>query len=164
MTQSSDPTASHSCWAYVVGDQYRCSDDGEPSGTAGKPMLSAIQSEGLDQVCVLVVRFFGGTKLGAGGLVRAYGGAARQCLQEAPRVFMPTQVRALGQSWHCSCAYIMPLLRCRLCISCVCVCRLWLLVVFCDWVATVSAAVSGWKLLEWKAMWQACDANKAGRA
>ena len=76
---------------YRLGDEYRSSDDGEPSGTAGRPMLSAIDGEGLDAVCVLVVRHFGGVKLGAGGLARAYGGAARQCLQQALRTFRPAK-------------------------------------------------------------------------
>jgi len=79
-----DPTASHNCYAYKIGNQYRFSDDGEPGGTAGKPILSAIEGSGLEGVAVLVVRFFGGTKLGAGGLVRAYGGAASIVLKEAP--------------------------------------------------------------------------------
>jgi len=77
--------ASHNCWAYRVGDQYRSSDDGEPSGTAGRPILAAIDGQGLDQVAVVVARWFGGVKLGAGGLVRAYGGAAAQCLRTASR-------------------------------------------------------------------------------
>ncbi len=81
-----DPEATHNCWAYRIGDLYRSSDDGEPSGTAGRPILSAIDSQGLDQVVVVVIRFFGGIKLGAGGLVRAYGGTAAQCLRAAPRV------------------------------------------------------------------------------
>ena len=81
-----DPGASHNCWAYKCGPAARCSDDGEPGGTAGRPMLAAIEGEGLDGVAVLVVRYFGGTKLGAGGLTRAYGAAARDCLRAAGRV------------------------------------------------------------------------------
>lgn len=77
--------ASHNCWAYRIGDQYRSSDDGEPSGTAGRPILASIDGQGLDQVAVVVARWFGGIKLGAGGLVRAYGGAAAQCLRTASR-------------------------------------------------------------------------------
>ncbi len=77
--------ATHNCWAYRIGDQYRSSDDGEPSGTAGRPILAAIDGQGLDQVAVVVARWFGGIKLGAGGLVRAYGGAAAQCLRTASR-------------------------------------------------------------------------------
>ncbi|KAL4432217.1 hypothetical protein ABPG77_005979 [Micractinium sp. CCAP 211/92] len=88
-----DPSASHNCWAYKVGQQYRSSDDGEPGGTAGRPILSAIEGEGLDGVAVLVVRFYGGVKLGAGGLVRAYGGTARDCLRGAARVAVAPRSR-----------------------------------------------------------------------
>ena len=77
------PEASHNCWAYKIGTSYRFNDDGEPGGTAGKPILQAIEGQGLDGVAVLVVRWFGGVKLGAGGLVRAYGGSAAQCLRAA---------------------------------------------------------------------------------
>lgn len=63
---ASDPKASHNCFAYKIGDEFRSTDDGEPGGTAGRPMLNAIETEELDEVCVLVIRFFGGTKLGAG--------------------------------------------------------------------------------------------------
>lgn len=80
---AADPAASHNCWALACGAAARCSDDGEPGGTAGRPILAAIQGEGLDGVAVLVTRFFGGTKLGAGGLARAYGNAARECLRAA---------------------------------------------------------------------------------
>lgn len=79
------PDASHNCWAYRVGGDYRSSDDGEPAGTSGRPILAAIDSQGFDQVVVLVTRWFGGTKLGAGGLARAYGGAAAECLRTAMR-------------------------------------------------------------------------------
>ena len=77
--------ATHNCWAYRVGDAYRFNDDGEPGGTAGRPILQAIDGQQCDQVVVLVVRWFGGIKLGSGGLVRAYGGAAAQCLRLAPK-------------------------------------------------------------------------------
>lgn len=80
-----DPGATHNCWAYRIGDEYRSSDDGEPSGTAGRPILAAIDGQGFDQVAVVVTRWYGGVKLGAGGLARAYGGAAAQCLRQAPR-------------------------------------------------------------------------------
>ncbi|KAL4534322.1 hypothetical protein Ndes2526B_g06812 [Nannochloris sp. 'desiccata'] len=80
-----DPSASHNCFAFKIGQQYRSSDDGEPGGTAGRPILAAIENEGIDRVAVLVIRHFGGIKLGTGGLVRAYGNAARACLREAPR-------------------------------------------------------------------------------
>lgn len=78
--------ASHNCWAWRVGGHYRSSDDGEPSGTAGRPILAAIDGQGFDRVAVVVTRWFGGVKLGAGGLVRAYGGAAAECLRLAPRL------------------------------------------------------------------------------
>jgi len=77
--------ATHNCWAYKVGPLYRFSDDGEPGGTAGRPILAAIEGQRLDHVMVVVARYFGGIKLGAGGLVRAYGGAAAECLRRASR-------------------------------------------------------------------------------
>ncbi len=89
----SDPDASHNCWAYRVGDQYRFSDDGEPGGTAGRPILSAIEAQGVDRVLVLVSRQFGGIKLGAGGLARAYGGAAASCLRGANKLEIWPTVR-----------------------------------------------------------------------
>jgi putative IMPACT (imprinted ancient) family translation regulator len=71
-----DSKATHHCWACVVQSQEYCSDDGEPSGTAGSPILSAIKSLGIEDVMVVVRRYYGGTKLGTGGLARAYGAAA----------------------------------------------------------------------------------------
>ena len=81
----SDRDATHNCWAYRIGAEYRSSDDGEPSGTAGRPILAAIEGQGYDQVVAVVTRWYGGIKLGAGGLVRAYGGAAAECLRVAQR-------------------------------------------------------------------------------
>lgn len=81
-----DADATHNCWAWRVGDAYRSSDDGEPAGTAGRPILAAIDGQGCDRVAVVVTRWYGGIKLGAGGLVRAYGGAAAECLRRAARV------------------------------------------------------------------------------
>jgi len=78
--------AGHHCWAYRVGADYRTHDDGEPAGTAGRPILAAIDGQGCDRVVVVVARWFGGVKLGAGGLVRAYGGTAAECLRTAERV------------------------------------------------------------------------------
>ena len=78
--------ATHNCWAWRFGGDYRSSDDGEPAGTAGRPILAAIDGQGFDRVVVVVTRWFGGIKLGAGGLVRAYGGAAAECLRLAPRL------------------------------------------------------------------------------
>ena len=80
-----DPAATHNCWAWRVGDQYRSNDDGEPAGTAGRPILAAIDGQSCDQVLVVITRWYGGIKLGAGGLVRAYGGAAAECLRRADK-------------------------------------------------------------------------------
>ena len=85
LAEVADPAATHNCWAYRIGAQYRFSDDGEPAGTAGRPILVAIDGQGYDQVVAVVTRWYGGIKLGAGGLVRAYGGAAAECLRLAPR-------------------------------------------------------------------------------
>lgn len=78
------PKANHVAFAYVLlsGDR-RCSDDGEPSGTAGAPILSMLDAENTKDACVAVARHFGGKKLGRGGLVRAYGAAARMALEQA---------------------------------------------------------------------------------
>ena len=75
--------ATHNCFAYVLGEHFqiqRCSDDGEPSGTAGKPMLDVLLGEEIHDVVVVVTRYFGGTLLGTGGLVRAYAGATKEGL------------------------------------------------------------------------------------
>ena len=80
-----DADATHNCWAYRFDAEYRSSDDGEPAGTAGRPILAAIDGHGCDRVVVVVTRWYGGIKLGAGGLVRAYGGAAAECLRNASR-------------------------------------------------------------------------------
>ena len=75
--------ATHNCFAYVIGEHFqvqRCSDDGEPSGTAGKPMLDVLLGEEIHDVVVVVTRYFGGTLLGTGGLVRAYSGATKEGL------------------------------------------------------------------------------------
>ncbi|MDX3905254.1 MAG: YigZ family protein [Pigmentiphaga sp.] len=84
--QYADPTATHNCWAYRIGTVYRFNDDGEPGGTAGRPILQAIDGQSCDRVAVLVVRWFGGTLLGAGGLIRAYGGCTANCLRQGRRV------------------------------------------------------------------------------
>ncbi|HEV7260404.1 MAG TPA: YigZ family protein [Bosea sp. (in: a-proteobacteria)] len=82
----SDRAANHNCWAWRCGPSYRFNDDGEPSGTAGKPILAAIDGQALDGVAVIVTRWFGGVLLGSGGLVRAYGGTAAQCLRGAEKI------------------------------------------------------------------------------
>ena len=78
-----DPQASHNCWAWRINFQVRSSDDGEPSGTAGRPMLNVIERRELENVMVVVTRYFGGIKLGVGGLVRAYSGTTAKCLDRA---------------------------------------------------------------------------------
>ncbi|CAM8990383.1 unnamed protein product [Rhodiola kirilowii] len=114
LSEVRDPKATHNCWAYkgrwhcrlkirwrarrallgkLIGDQYRTNDDGEPPGTAGKPIYTAIVSSGLDRVMVVVIRNFGGIKLGTGGLVRAYGGAASECLRIAETCLIKSKVR-----------------------------------------------------------------------
>lgn len=78
--------ASHNCSAFVIGDRnqiQRCSDDGEPSQTAGRPMLDVLLGEGIHDICVVVTRYFGGTLLGTGGLVRAYSGAVQEGLKQS---------------------------------------------------------------------------------
>lgn len=87
------PDARHHCWAYQIGSPnsphlVAMSDDGEPGGTAGKPILNVIQHKEVGDVMLIVIRYFGGIKLGAGGLVRAYSQAAQQAFD------------ALSTSWH----------------------------------------------------------------
>ena len=86
------PDANHHCYAYKMGQEMRFSDDGEPGGTAGRPMLEVIQKRGLDFILAVVVRYFGGTKLGAGGLVRAYSGSLAKVLDEAGEVEIKDRV------------------------------------------------------------------------
>lgn len=106
----SDAAATHHCWAYRIGQDYRFNDDGEPSGTAGKPILQAIDGQALDGVAVVVTRWFGGIKLGAGGLMRAYGGTAAECLRRAQHVPVVATVR---MALECGFAE-WPLLKSRL--------------------------------------------------
>ena len=79
-------SATHVCWALMAGGQSGMSDDGEPSGTAGRPMLEVLRHHELDGVLAAVVRYYGGIKLGAGGLVRAYTDAIATALKQAQRV------------------------------------------------------------------------------
>ncbi|AOA58600.1 IMPACT family protein [Acinetobacter larvae] len=81
-----DISTTHQCWAWKIGHDVRFNDDGEPSGTAGRPILATIEGNELTNVIVLVNRWFGGIKLGTGGLVRAYGGCAGQCLLQAEKI------------------------------------------------------------------------------
>lgn len=97
---NANPEATHNCWAYRIGDEYRFNDDGEPGGTAGRPILQAIDGQQCDHVAVLVIRWFGGVKLGPGGLIRAYGGAASQCLRLGQRLERVDEI-----SLVCECVY-----------------------------------------------------------
>lgn len=86
--RSEFPDATHNCFAFVAdktGNLMRFSDDGEPQGTAGMPILEAIRGKKLFQTAVVITRYFGGVKLGAGGLVRAYAGCTAECLEEAEK-------------------------------------------------------------------------------
>ena len=94
----SDPNATHNCWAWKIGQQYRFNDDGEPTSTAGRPILSAIEGQDCDQVVVVVTRYFGGIKLGTGGLIRAYGGSASHCLQQAELIEL---IARTSLQFHC---------------------------------------------------------------
>ncbi|TQV88428.1 YigZ family protein [Aliikangiella coralliicola] len=83
------PDATHHCWAYIVGNPRSttligCSDDGEPSGTAGKPMLNVLQHADIGDIVAVCTRYYGGTKLGTGGLTRAYGGGVKLALESLP--------------------------------------------------------------------------------
>ncbi|HEX7815016.1 YigZ family protein [Dyella sp.] len=106
----SDPAATHNCWAYRIGQDYRFNDDGEPGGTAGRPILQAIEGQDIDQVIVVVTRWYGGIKLGAGGLVRAYGGIAAEGMRLAARQPLITR-----EQWRMHCAFAdLALLKSRL--------------------------------------------------
>ncbi len=83
---SKDISTTHQCWAWKIGNHVRFNDDGEPSGTAGRPILATIEGNELSNILVLVNRWYGGVKLGTGGLVRAYGGCAGQCLLLAEKI------------------------------------------------------------------------------
>lgn len=78
--------ARHICYAYVCGNMEKCTDDGEPSGTAGKPLLDLIKNNGYTHLLLVVVRYFGGIKLGAGGLYRAYLTAGKEVLEKCEKV------------------------------------------------------------------------------
>jgi uncharacterized YigZ family protein len=100
--------ASHNCYAWVIGkngEEKRSSDDGEPSQTAGKPMLEVLEREKIINVCVVVTRYFGGTLLGTGGLVRAYSGAVKEGLESctiltvepAKKISISTDYNGIGK-------------------------------------------------------------------
>ncbi|MDP3899154.1 MAG: YigZ family protein [Mesorhizobium sp.] len=106
----SDPRATHNCWAWRIGQDYRFHDDGEPGGTAGKPILLAIDGHTLDNTAVLVTRWFGGILLGSGGLMRAYGGTAAKCLDAAAKIPVVVTVEA-----SVACSFRdLPILKARL--------------------------------------------------
>jgi len=97
-----DPSATHNCWAWKLDHQYRFNDDGEPASTAGRPILSAIEGKGLDHIMVVVTRYFGGIKLGVGGLVRAYSGSAAKSIDQASVVEIKPTIECLieaGFAW-----------------------------------------------------------------
>jgi uncharacterized YigZ family protein len=96
--------ATHHCYAYrlgIDGKNYRANDDGEPSGTAGRPILGQIDSFGLTNVLIVVVRYYGGTKLGTSGLINAYREAARAALSNAEKI-----EKIIESQLECSLAYI----------------------------------------------------------
>ena len=102
--QASYPDANHIVYAYTIIEdgitRIKCSDDGEPSGTAGKPILSHIQGKDLVNTAIFVIRYFGGVKLGAGGLVRAYSHSARLAIEAAKIIpFMQTVVVAVSVAY-----------------------------------------------------------------
>jgi uncharacterized YigZ family protein len=96
------PGAAHVCWALLAGGQSAANDDGEPGGTAGRPMLEVLRRQDLDGVLATVVRYFGGVKLGAGGLVRAYTDAVAQALAGAGKVPLRKSI-----ALRCSVPYAM---------------------------------------------------------
>lgn len=82
------PKATHYCYAYIVNDYKKASDDGEPGGTAGMPILNVLEKEDMTSVIAIVVRYFGGIKLGTGGLVRAYSSSVRDTLKKADKILL----------------------------------------------------------------------------
>ncbi|QLB41689.1 MULTISPECIES: YigZ family protein [Mannheimia] len=99
------PHARHWCWATVAGtpndsQQYGFSDDGEPSGTAGKPMLNYLLGSGLGEITAVVVRYYGGIQLGTGGLVKAYGNGVQQALLQLERM-----CKVLRKNYRLQCEY-----------------------------------------------------------
>ncbi len=92
------PKANHHCWAYIAGapddaHQWNSSDDGEPKGTAGQPMLNVLRHSDLGNICIVVTRYFGGIKLGTGGIARAYSSAVQEALKELATVRVVATIR-----------------------------------------------------------------------
>lgn len=101
--------ARHNCSAFIIGDigqKSRCSDDGEPSGTAGRPMLDVLEREHITNICVVVTRYFGGTLLGTGGLVRAYSAAVKAGLDNCETI---TKIRGYRMDFSCDYNDIAPM-------------------------------------------------------
>lgn len=96
------PGATHVCWALLAGGHSAAVDDGEPSGTAGRPMLEVLRHQDLEGVLATVVRYYGGIQLGAGGLVRAYTDAIAQALRDAEKIAIVKQ-----QALRCSVPYAL---------------------------------------------------------
>jgi uncharacterized YigZ family protein len=97
------PKASHHCYAYRIGidkNNFRANDDGEPSGSAGRPILGQIDSFGLSNVLIIVVRYYGGTNLGVSGLINAYKKSAHNALEQANVI-----EKEIVQTWQVSCTY-----------------------------------------------------------
>ncbi|QYM98097.1 IMPACT family protein [Dickeya ananatis] len=101
------PSAAHHCWAYVAGSpvdsqQLGFSDDGEPSGTAGKPMLAQLMGSGIGEIVAVVIRYYGGIRLGTGGLVKAYGGGVQHALKQ-----LSVQQKVMYQNYRLQCDYAL---------------------------------------------------------
>ncbi|MGE6796587.1 MULTISPECIES: YigZ family protein [Psychrobacter] len=114
--------ARHYCWAYIIGDPDNTTsagfdDDGEPSGTAGRPILNVLQHKSIGNVIIIVVRYFGGIKLGAGGLTRAYAGSAQAAVDQmilSPYVPM-SRVQILAEfATEAQCRYVVESLNGRI--------------------------------------------------
>ncbi|AML56032.1 IMPACT family protein [Serratia rubidaea] len=110
------PTARHHCWAFVAGapgdsQQLGFSDDGEPSGTAGKPILAQLMGSGVGEITAVVVRYYGGIKLGTGGLVKAYGSGVQQALKQLPLVSKVPQLEYTLQCDYAQLALVENLLQ-----------------------------------------------------
>jgi uncharacterized YigZ family protein len=105
------PGAAHVCWALLAGGQSAAVDDGEPGGTAGRPMLDVLRHQDLEGVLATVVRYFGGVKLGAGGLVRAYGNAVSEALDRAQLVHRRALTQATIEVPHADAGRFDNLLR-----------------------------------------------------
>jgi uncharacterized YigZ family protein len=107
--------ARHYCWAYIIGDPNNTTsagfdDDGEPNGTAGRPILNVLQHKAIGNVIIIVVRYFGGIKLGAGGLTRAYAGSAQTAVSEMilnPYVMMATIEIQAEFATEAQCRYVV---------------------------------------------------------